>query len=76
MSVTACGCYSAEHSDTIYRRISAWARDFSKNEVRSIVNYHNGNTRLGEISARLLCILDLGLDLFRGEARRRDSAGH
>src|SRR6516162_8960753 len=76
VSVTACGCYSAEHSHTIYIRISAGARDFAKNEVRSIVHYHNGDTRLGEISARLQCVLDLGLDLFRGEARRRNSAGH
>src|SRR5215471_9179796 len=76
VSVTACGCYSAEHSHTIYIRISAGARNFSKNEVRSIVHYHNGNTRLGEIPARLQCVLNFGLDLFRGEPRRRDSAGH
>ena len=75
-SVTACGCYSAKHSHTIYIRISAGARDFAKNEVRPIVHYHNGDTRLGEISARLQCVLDLGLDLFRGEPRRRDSTGH
>src|SRR6516164_1978192 len=59
-----------------YIRISAGARDFAKNEVRSIVHYLNGDTRLGEISAGLQCVLDLGLDLFRGEPRRRDSAGH
>ena len=37
VSVTACGCYSATHSHTTYIRISAGVRDFSKNEVRSIV---------------------------------------
>jgi hypothetical protein len=31
---------------------------------------------LGEVSARLQFVLDLGLDLFRGEARRRDIADH
>src|SRR5215831_859360 len=40
VSVTARGCYSTEHSHAIYIRISARARDFSKNEVRSMVHYY------------------------------------
>jgi DNA-binding protein HU-beta len=76
ISVTLCGRYSTEHFRTTDIRISTGARDFAQNEVRSIVQYRHGGTRLGEVSARLQFVLDLGLDLFRGEARRRDIADH